>query len=337
MLAAAVAAYAVAVYGVARNRRGEPPFSIGVVDRITRFFTAAPAQNRRHPSSYRAQLWYEWQRKGWAMPMIVGVVLFMGLVIWASVNRDSHALVQGLVAGGGMLALAGFLGGLILGNSGRQDDDFAMGSFLAVRPMTNSDLARATLHTAGKSLLMAWLMWLAVFLVTLAIVAGLGTLPTPVLPPELGWWYFPATILGPWIVAAPIITAGLTGRSKLFMQLVVALAAAFIAITVISNYMLKPQAQRLLEYVMATTVGLVLILGAAWLYTKAYRRRMIRSATLLAAAIAWITACAVVVPQWPANGDQPLLPAYVLVAGALAIVVVPFAAAPLAIAWNRHR
>jgi hypothetical protein len=337
MIAAALAAYAVAVYGVARNRRGEPPYSIGVVDRITRFLAAAQVQHYRHQSSYRAQRWYEWQRKGWIMPGTIGIVLFVGLVAWASTNRDSHQLVQGLVASGGLVTFAGFLGGLIIGNSGRNDGDFAMGSFLAARPMTNYDLARATLATTAKSLLIAWLMWLGVILAILALVAAFGTLPKPVLPPELGWWYFPATILGPWIVAAPIITAGLTGRSKLFMQMVVALAAAFIAITVTSNYMLTLEAQRLLEHVMATTVGVALVLGVAWLYAKALRRGMIHKATLLAAAFAWAAACVVVVTQWPTGGDQPLLPVYALVAGALAIAVAPIAAAPLAIAWNRHR
>jgi hypothetical protein len=337
MLAAAVAAYAVAVYGVARNRRGEPPYSIGVIDRITCYLAASSVQDRRHQSAFRAQLWYEWQRKGWAMPVAVGVVLFMGLIIWASTNRDPHELVQGLVAGGGMITVAGFLGGLVIGNTRGKDDDFAIGSFLASRPMTNSDLARATLVTAAKSLLIAWLIWLVVFLAALALVATFSALPTPVIPPELGWWYFPVTILGPWTVAALCMTAGLTGRTKLFMQMVALLATVYIALLVFSNFVLNPQMQRLLEQVMATTVGFALVLGSAWLYTKALRRGMINRATLFAAAFAWAAACAAVVTQWPTGGDQPLLPAYALVAGALAIAVAPFAAAPLAIAWNRHR
>jgi hypothetical protein len=203
--------------------------------------------------------------------------------------------------------------------------------------MTNADLARATLATAAKSLLIAWLLWLVVFVAALALVATFSTLPTPVIPPELGWWYFPLTILGPWTVATPCMAAGLTGRTKLFLQLVAALASAFIALTLISNYMLIYEAKRLLEYVMAATVGLALVLGTAWLYAKALRRRMIHALTMLAAAVAWTAAITVVVMQWPTNGDQPLFPAYALAAGLLAIAVAPFAAAPLAIAWNRHR
>jgi hypothetical protein len=337
MIVAAVAAYVVAVYGVARNRRGEPPYSIGVVDRITRYFAAAPVQDRRHQSAFRAQLWHEWQRKGWVMPMVVGIGLFVGLIIWASTSRDPHELVQGLVAGGGMIALAGFLGGLVLGNSGRNDGDFAIGSFLASRPMANATLARATLVTAATSLLIAWLMWLAVFLAVLALVATFSTLPGPVIPPELGWWYFPLTILGPWIVAAPCMAAGLTGRTKLFLQLIATLAAAFVVISVISSYTMTYQGQRLVEYVMVLALGLVLILGTAWLYAKAFRRRMIYVATLIAAACFWTAACTLVVKQWPTVVGQPMLPTYALAAGLLAIAVAPFAAAPLAIAWNRHR
>jgi hypothetical protein len=271
------------------------------------------------------------------MPVTVGIVLLMGLIIWASTNRDPHELIQGLVAGGGMVTLAGFLGGLVLGNARGKDDDFAIGSFLASRPMTNSDLARATLATAAKSLLIAWLMWLVVFLAALALVVSFGTLPGTVIPPELGWWYFPLTLIGPWTVAALCMTAGLTGRTKLFLQLVVALAAAFIAISVFSSYMMTYKGQRLLEYAMAFAVGLALVLGTAWLYAKALRRRMIHTATLIVAACFWTAGCAIIVKQWPTDAGHPLTPAYVLAAGALAIAVAPFAAAPLAIGWNRHR
>jgi hypothetical protein len=337
MLIAGVAAYAVAVYGVARNRRGEPPYSIGVVDRITRYFAAAPVHDRHHQSAFRAQLWYEWQRKGWAMPVAVGVVLFMGLIIWASTNRDPHELVQGLVAGGGMITVAGFLGGLVLGNARGKDDDFAIGSFLASRPMTNSSLARATLVTAAQSLLIAWLIWLIVFLAALALVARFSTLPKTVIPPELGWWYFPLTFIGPWAIAALCMTVGLTGRTKLFLQMLAALAAAFITLSVISSYLLIYEAQRALEYLMAVVAGLTPVLGTAWCYTKAFRRGMIHLPTVITAAAAWTAAVGVVVKQWPAIAGQPMLPTYALAAGALAIAVAPFAAAPLAIAWNRHR
>ena len=71
------------------------------------------------------------------------------------------------------------------------------------------------------------------------------------------------------------MAAGLTGRTKLFLQLVAAFAAAFVAISVISSYMMTYQGQRLVEYVMAVAVGLAPILGTAWLYAKAFRRRMI--------------------------------------------------------------
>ena len=337
MLTAAAVAYAVAIFGVARNRRGEPPFSLGVIKWIGSFFTEAPAQFRRFPTPYRAQLWCEWQSKGWIMPLAVVVVLFVGLVVWLFSSRNAHELVHGLVFAGGILTVIGFLGGLILGNNGQKDDDFAMSTFLAARPMTDSDLARIVLHTGTRSLLVAWLIWAAAFAAVLAIVGATGALPHPIVPKELGWWYLPATILGPWITIALCMTAGLTGRMKTFVQLVCILAGGYIVLTVISKLMLTPRGQTQLEYVMAAAAGLTLTLGTMGLYAKARRRHMIPTSTLVAAAFAWLAATAILLTQWPPPGGHPPLPAYALLTGLLAAAIAPFAAAPLAIAWNRHR
>ena len=99
--------------------------------------------------------------------------------------------------------------------------------------------------------------------------------------------------------------------------------------------MLKPQAQRLVEHGITAIVGVTLLLGPAWLYAAARRRHMIHAATL-AAAFAWVAVTAVFVTQLPMN-DHASLPAYLFLTGPFAIAVAPFAAAPLAIAWNRHR
>jgi hypothetical protein len=337
MLVAAIAAYAVAVYGVARNRRGEPPFSVGIVDRLAALFARRTAPVLEHPSPDHAQRWHEWQRKGWVAPMIVGSVLVIALPVWATTNRNPRELVEGLVAGGFMLTIAGCLAGLIFGHPGGKDGDFTLGGFLATRPMTNSRLASATLITAAQSLLMAWFIWLVVFLATLAVLATILRLPKQILPAELGWWYFPITLIGPWTAAAIVMTAGLTGRSKLFFQLAAAAAAGYITLAVISNYALTTGAQRWLDYALAVTVGVALVGSVAWLYTAALKRRMIRPATLVAVACVWAITTAIAVTQWPTGGDQSLLPAFALAAGLLALAVAPFAAAPLAMAWNRHR
>ncbi len=100
--------------------------------------------------------------------------------------------------------------------------------------------------------------------------------------------------------------------------------------------MLSEPTQRLLHQSVAAAVGLALIQGTLWLYALARRRRMIHTSTVIAAACIWSAASATLILNWPLDGKLPTA-GYQLLTGALALAVAPFAAAPLAIAWNRHR
>src|SRR3954447_12678204 len=68
MLATSVFAYWVAVKAVARNRRGEPGFSLGWVDWLDRVLDRSTAYGTRLNSPFQAQCWFQWRRKGWLMP-----------------------------------------------------------------------------------------------------------------------------------------------------------------------------------------------------------------------------------------------------------------------------
>ena len=82
-----------------------------------------------------------------------------------------------------------------------------MGHFLATRPMTSTDMARTMLKAAGISLLVAWALWAVAFLALFAILLLSHVDPRPQLPNEVGWWYFPITLLGTWMRACAACNA----------------------------------------------------------------------------------------------------------------------------------
>jgi hypothetical protein len=78
------------------------------------------------------------------------------------------------------------------------------------------------------------------------------------------------------------------------------------------------------------------VVGTAWAFAAARRRLLVGSPTVYAAAGLWVAASALVASEaWSAPAAP--LAAYVFVIGVLALAALPWAAAPLALAWNRNR
>ena len=281
MLATVAISYWVAVKAVARNRRGEPPFSLGIVDWLIRMFDVAPAVSAPFRSPAHAQFWVEWRRKGEVMPAIVVVCLVAWLVIWFFASRDAEDLVNGFLAGGGLLSAVGLACGLVHGNVGTNDSEFAIGHFMATRPITNADLARTILRAAAQSVLLAWAIWAAAFLFAFLMLMLFDAVPMVELPEGLGWWYFPATLAGLWTAVGCVTSIGLAGRAKLFTQLMCGLFAAFIGLTLFSKFALSNQAQWQFERAVVA-IGATCVLGTAWMFLAARRRLLIQWPTVWA-------------------------------------------------------
>ena len=78
------------------------------------------------------------------------------------------------------------------------------------------------------------------------------------------------------------------------------------------------------------------IAGTIWCFVAAYRQNMIESHLIVAACGVWFMLSTVAIATWV---QYPITPAVncALFVGLAALVVVPVAAAPLALAWNRTR
>ncbi len=338
MLAVTALSFYVAVIGVARQRRGDVLPSFGVVAWFERTFDATPEVGQPFRTPAQAQFWYEWQQKGWPMPAAVIFGMVVGSGGWLIFSRDGHDLLNGFYAGGGMLSALAMVGGLILGNSGQGDANFGMGHFLATRPMTSVEMSQTILKVGAKSVLITWSLWAAAFAAIWLTLRTLNVIP-PGVPADwrhFGWWYVPATLLGPWIVAGLLGSLGLTGNPSLMLKLFGAFFLLIIALPLLEQHLLSHAARQHVERAIPAALGAVFVLGTAWAFVAARRRNLIASRTVWAAIGAWVMLSALVMLELRQHSEIPLA-ASVFAIGLLATAAAPLATAPLALTWNRNR
>ncbi|MEX2316349.1 MAG: hypothetical protein WD669_04295 [Pirellulales bacterium] len=334
MLVAAALAYCAAVVGVARNRRGEAPFNLGILDWIDHVFRRTPVASLPFRSPAHAQFWSEWQSKGWGTPGVVVVCLLLMICIWLFTGRDYEELFKGFVAGGGLLSAAGMIGGMILGNYGTKDG-VIMSQFLATRPMTDTELAKTTLKTTALGVIAAWAIWVAAFLAYYAFLRMILVVPDLGILKSIGWWYFPATLLGPWIGATVMLPVFMSGRSTPFAAVVTGAMFLFIGLMLYSKFGLSREAQERFMQGLTMAAGITMLAATAWTIVAAWNRRLIARSTMYVALVTWVALCAPLIAECVLAHE--LYSVNILAAGLVALAVAPLATAPLAAAWNRHR
>jgi uncharacterized membrane protein YuzA (DUF378 family) len=202
--------------------------------------------------------------------------------------------------------------------------------------MTDTDMSRTILKTAGQSVALAWAIWAVSFLILYAILRLAHVTIPASLPKELGWWYFPATLLGPWIIAAVGAAVGLADRPVLVTKLICGLFALFIGLTLFARFFLSHSAQTQLWYGTVGVCSVVLVLATVWTFVAARRRALVGSSTVYVAAALWCVLVTPVVTEWVLHPDRPVH-LYLFAITALALAVAPLAAVPLALSFNRHR
>ena len=336
LLAVAVVSYRVAIEGVSRGRCGESLGSLGIVDWLERVLDRRPDAGPPFRSPAEAQFWFEWEKKGWWMPGMVGFCLILGVGVWLIFIRAPEDLVVGFVVGGGLLSVAGLIGGLVMGNAGSNDANYEMGHFLGTRPMTSAEMSRTILKAAVLSTLIAWAIWAAAFLSLFLILFATQSMPEPFPPRGVEWWYLPATLLGCWTVLGLVTSASLAGRFSLLQQLYFGLIAFAIVMLAVSKYVLSPVAVTQLYYGTLAISGVAFVLATAWAFGKARSGSLIRIPTVCVAASLWSVLSTVVLLEWFRHPVEKF-PVYLFVIGLMAAAVAPLATAPLALTWNRNR
>lgn len=355
---AGAASFAATVAVVARDRCGEQLPRLIRRDQVQQI---VDLWNRRTmarlpslSSAMQAQLWYEWRMKGVLLPLIVltilgfaaGIVLLRLLVEGEFEWRDLH---EGLIAGGALLSLVAALTGLAVGlstgaafrnhNPTLRDLTWVegsdqMGHFLATRPLTNQAFSRAILQTAAQSVVIAWGIWSVAFWASALNAMWLQHSPDWILPPRAGLWYLMLTLLGPWAALTNVATAILSGRGARFIYVWIGLLFVGVLMTLVAEACLTAQTREWLGRMVVAAVSGAILVGTVAAFVLAKRRHLAEHRVVLCSAIGWLLMAVVAYLLRPAELPLDVLP---VIAAAAALVVLPFATAPLAIAWNRHR
>jgi hypothetical protein len=346
----AIASYLLAIAGVARDRCGDQFLPGNRFDRFAtsfdfRLFRKSP---RRFKNSAEAYRWYEWSTNGWFMPFCCSAGIILALCLWLIASRKPIDLISGLVYGSGFLIayfgiLAFPLGIYRLGCGWPLEAELwgnDLGNFLSSRPMTNSNIAGVKLNLVAKSVLTTSAIWAAVFLLASVVLFAIGQAPDPFFPPIVRWWYFPVLLLGFWAIAASLNVLILTGDLRRLHRLATVTVSGFILWTLlrvfVRDFPLSSEPEALIILAVISILGIGLVLGTVSLFAAARRQCLISFPMALACASTWLVLSALILCEKLRHPTEPLA-IYLCVVELASLVVMPFAAAPLAVAHNRTR
>ncbi len=354
-------AYWTALYAVGRARRGDvPEWRLTVATSAARKGAASDglAESRApqvagFASAACAQLWFEWRRQGWTLPALVAMVLPVELALFW-IARDAPLLLLELV----LLTLitppllAGFAATMVSKANPDARDSQAISPFIATKPLSSAALVAAKLQVAVLSTVATWSLVLAA--IPLALLWS-GNWPT-VVEKTSGFVF---AVGGPRAVAfALLVVVGLmastwkqlvqglylslSGRAWIATATLLAGLALIIVIGPVAQWVVENNdAQAAVWHALPVMLALLVagkMIAACWVAVHLVRSGLLADRTLVRGATRWLVSVLALygVLAWMVTG--PLVPQYFLVL--LAILAVPLArlsAAPLALAWNRHR
>jgi len=329
-------AYLVARFAVARARRGDTPDWHAATAGRAR--TAAPFR-----SNTQAQLWFEWRQGGRALPLLVALLLPFELAMLV-LFRGTPAIA------GEMLLLIAFtppiMAAFVAATMSRP------GAFAVMRPMPDTALIAAKLRVAIYSTAATWLLLLATTLIVLRL-SGTGTLVADqarqlreifgtARAVSLVLLALAFVVASTWKLLVQSLFIGMSGRAWL------AKASVFGTLTLLAIF--PPLAHwalhnhEVMKFVwngMPWFLGFLVCLktgAGAWIAHRLHAWHLMSERALLAGALAWNAAVFALFALLAWTVPELLVRHYVL--ALVAILVTPLArvsAAPLALAWNRHR
>jgi hypothetical protein len=345
-------AYLAARFAVARARCGDVPD-------WRRLFTPlgqiADVLTRRldFPSPARAQVWFEWRRHGRSLPAMVGILLPFELALLFVFSETPAIVFETLL---GVLLTPPFMAAFVAATVGKSNqpgsDSYGVTPFIATRPLTSASLVAAKLKATIWSTLAAWLLILVAIPIALRLsgtspiviewkrqlVEAVGT-PRAVAVVLLG---FSALLAATWKQLVQSLYISMSGREWIIKSSVF-LALAFLTVIVplahwiVGNRVVMAALWTALPW-MAALLVCFKISAAAWIAMRLRDNRLLSDRTLLVGAACWDVIVFALYGLLVWLVPTVLLPAYFLaLVAVLGVPLVRLSAAPLALAWNRHR
>ena len=346
-------AYLVAWFAVARARRGDVPDWRGVFARGTKFAETRGVRGEHFASPGRAQLWLEWRRHGRSLPAVMAILLpFELALLW--LGRDAPAFVDLILVI--VLLTPPLTAAFAATTYGRANlhahDSYGVSSFAATRPLTSAALIAAKLNAAIWSTLASWL--LVAIAVPLALSLS-GTWPEVIrrVDRTIEFVGMPRAIVLALLMLAGLTAStwkqlvqsmyiGLTGRAWIIRSSMLFALVVVVVMGPVVQYIDEHKTAQAAIWVSLPSILAVLavlkVLAAAWFAARLSASKLLNDRTLVTGATLWVLAVLALYGTlaWLVSG--PLIPRFFLIL--LAILSIPLArlsAAPLALAWNRHR
>ena len=334
-------AYLAARFAVGRARRGDVP------DWRRTFSWSRPIAAQlpcdQFPSAARAQAWFEWRQYGRSLPWLVAILLPFELALLFAFSDTPVLVVETLLF---VLFTPPFMAAFVASTVGKSTP------FTATRPLTSASLIAAKLRATIWSTLATWLLVLVAIPFALRLsgtspvviewghrlIEAVGR-PRAVAIVLLG---FSALLASTWKQLVQGLYIGLSGREWV-VKASMFIALSFLAIIVPLAHWISTNRHAIavlwnaFPWVAAVLVCFK-ISAAAWIAIRLHDRRLLRDRTLLIGAASWDLAVLALYGLLVWIVPAMLIPGYVL--ALVAILEMPLArvaAAPLALAWNRHR
>ena len=346
-------AYLAARFAVARARRGDVPDWRGVFARLGKIVDVLPRRRDHFPSPARAQEWFEWRRLGRSLPALVAILLPFELALLFVFSETPEIIFEILVFA--LLTpsfMAAFVAATVSKSNPDGNDSYDVTPFIAARPLTNASLIAAKLKATIWSTVAAWLLVIVAIPVALKLsgtfplviewerhLIEVFGMPRAVAIALLG---FSALLASTWKQLVQSLYIGMSGREWV-VKASVFVALSLLAIIVplahwaISDRVVMAALWNALPWIAAVLVCFK-ISAAAWIATRLHDSRLFSDRALVIGAACWdfavLALYGLLVWIFPAL----LFPRYLL--ALVAILEIPLArlsAAPLALAWNRHR
>src|ERR1019366_3038839 len=352
----AVIAWALGYLGVQQARRGNVPDWEWVLSAPSQLFGGQSRNRQPFASPASAQMWFEWRLSGKTLPIVTGFLLpiaFLPLIFHH--ERDRGAVPSSLLCAVAVpLFFSGAAGWMASRRSRWVQGRSRMMPFIATLPMTTADMVGAFLKAAAWSTLATWTVTAVAWPLAVVLTVNLQQLSRWWLP-DMGTqivFRIPALI-----AAITIVLLVWTWKRKLDCLYVGLIGSKWIEAAVawgsipisycLCAFVATIYFDPLAHYAMTLTLWpwllgiliVVRVLTAAWSLREVMRRGLVKPKTVARWATAWLLLASLLFAlllTWAVPLEVAPLHHFAF-AVLFALPMVRLAAAPLALAWNRHR
>jgi hypothetical protein len=340
----ALAAYGVAIVGVARTRRGDVWDFSALRQWWDRQF-ASNATARSFTTPQLAQAWCEWRQKMTLFPAIfVGCFMVFMVALWVfDLVRTTELLeVSRTLPLVVLMLIVPMIFGLVAGNCGTESGKTGMRFVLATRPVTDTFLGMAMLRNCVAGLLLSWGTWLIGFVAIAATLYWSGhqeEVIQAVWPKGSTIQQYAAMsfilVLISWTFTSLMATLVAAGRPWLMVSLLTVMFSLLLVFALLKQWVSDYQFEMLTDgwWIVSGTIYLGLTVA---MFVAAVRLRLIGASVVVPCVAAWLLMTGVMLySNWLPVFHEPAFLWNCICF--LSLSVLPFAGMPFAVRWNRHR